>query len=72
MTEMLYFAPELLAYVSDEVFKRYKDFDSMRLLEKMEHCIGKYDYYKKLFYDNNALYDAGNTCNEYLKIFDKY
>jgi len=70
MKELLYFAPELLANVSDEVFNQYKDFDFERLLEKILLCIGNYKECKNKFIDHSNLYDFKNTCKEYIEVFE--
>ncbi len=47
MAEVLNFAPELLANVSNEIFKQYRDFDHRKLAEKMEYCIENYKKYRQ-------------------------
>lgn len=71
MKEVMYFAPELLAYVSDDIFQTDKDFKHERLLEKLNLCINDYDKYKDLFLKYSGLYDFNDTCEEYIKIFNK-
>ncbi len=66
----MYFAPELLAYVSDDIFQLDKDFNDERLLEKLKLCIEKFDYYKEIFLKNSNLYDFNNTAKEYIKVFE--
>lgn len=70
MREVMYFAPELLAYVSDDIFQLDKDFNDERLLEKLKLCIEKFDYYKEIFLKNSNLYDFNNTAKEYIKVFE--
>jgi len=69
MKEILYFCPELLAYVSDDVFKKYKDFKYEKLLDKIILCLENYNFFKKKFMDNSYLYDFNETYEEYIKIF---
>lgn len=71
MRELLYFCPELLAYVSEDVFQKYEDFKYRRLLEKINLCIENYGSFKKRFISNSHLYDNKETFSEYLKVFDK-
>lgn len=72
MREILYFAPELLAYVSDDIFQKYKDFNSKRLLEKINLCINNYGKFKNKFLKNSYLYDSKETSNSYIKIFNSF
>jgi glycosyltransferase involved in cell wall biosynthesis len=69
MEEVLYFAPELLAYVSDDVFKEYKDFKYERLLDKIILCIENYGMFKRKFSEHNYLYDFRETYKQYVEIF---
>jgi len=69
MKEILYFCPELLAYVSEDIFQRYVDFRYEKLLDKIMLCIDNYDAFKKKFIDNSHLYDNNDTFKEYLKVF---
>jgi len=70
MKEIVNFAPELLACVSNEIFQKYKDFKYNKLLEKIVLCIENYKKYKKIFLNNSYLYNSDNCFKEYLKIFD--
>lgn len=72
MKEILYFAPELLAYVSDDVFQKYKDFSSERLLEKINLCVSNYRGFKSKFLKYSNLYDSKETSNYYIKIFNSF
>jgi glycosyltransferase involved in cell wall biosynthesis len=72
MKEILYFAPELLAHVSDEIFKRYKDFNYRKLTEKMEFCIENYGKYRQLFIENSSLYDMKQCCSAYMDVFSSF
>ncbi len=69
MKEILYFSPELLAYVSEDTFQRYVDFRYEKLLDKIMLCIDNYDVFKKKFMDNSYLYDNKDTFERYLKVF---
>jgi len=69
MKEILYFCPELLAYVSKDVFQKYMDFNHERLLDKIILCIENYQKFKRKFLEYNYLYDFKETYKEYIKIF---
>jgi glycosyltransferase involved in cell wall biosynthesis len=69
MKEVLFFAPELLAYVSDDTFQRYQDFKYERLIEKVELCIEHYNKFKDKFVKYSYLYNFENTFEEYLSVF---
>jgi len=43
MTEICHFNKELFAYVSEDVFQVYEDFDYKKLAEKLELSIGNFD-----------------------------
>ena len=72
MKEVLHFAPELLADVSDEVFKQYKDFDYKKLADKMIFCIENYQRYRQLFIENSNLYDLKECCGAYIDVFNSF
>lgn len=72
MREILYFAPELLAYVSDDIFQKYKDFNSKRLLKKINLCVSNYQEFKSKFLKYSYLYDSKETSNSYIKIFNSF
>lgn len=72
MKEVLWFSPELLAYVSDDIFQRYEDFDYKKLAEKIYVCIENYSKYKKIFMENSNLYDFNITGEKYIKIFSRW
>ena len=70
MGEILYFVPELLAYVSDEVFNQFKDFKFERLLKKILLCIDNYEEYRSKFIKYSNLYDFKNTYKEYIEVYE--
>lgn len=72
MKEVSFFAPELLAFVSGEIFQRYRDFNPDRLREKIIFCIENYDEYKKRFLDHSYLYDFEKTCDSYIEVFKTF
>src|SRR4030042_2811328 len=70
MKEILHFCPELLAYVSEDVFQKYMDFKYKRLLDKIVLCIENYQSYKRKFLESSYLYDFKKTCKEYIEVFE--
>ncbi len=70
MKEVLYFAPELLAYVSGDIFQKYKDFKYEKLLDKIILCIENYEVFKEKFFELNHLYDFKETYKKYLEVFE--
>jgi glycosyltransferase involved in cell wall biosynthesis len=71
MKEILYFCPELLAHVSEDVFQRYEDFKYERLLDKITLCIENYQDFKKRFMESSHLYDNNETFKKYLEVFNE-
>lgn len=70
MKEVLFFSPELLAYVSDDIFQKYKDFNYEKLMEKIILCIEEYEKFKCIFTKYSYLYDFKDMCEEYIKTFE--
>lgn len=70
MKEILHFCPELLAYVSGDVFQKYIDFKYERLLDKIILCIENYHRFKSKFLEYSYLYDFKETYKEYIKVFE--
>jgi len=70
MKEILYFCPELLAYVSEDVFQKYIDFKYKGLLEKIILCIENYQEFKIRFLESSYLYDFKKTYKEYIEVFE--
>jgi len=46
MSELCFFSKDLLAYVSDNIFQEYKDFDYNKLADKIELSVANISYYK--------------------------
>src|SRR4030042_2034404 len=69
MKEILYFCPELLAYVSEDVFQKYIDFKYKGLLEKIILCIENYQEFKIKFLEFSYLYDFKKTFKDYIEVF---
>lgn len=70
MKEILHFCPELLAYVSEDIFQNYIDFKCEKLLDKIILCIENYQIFKRKFLDFSYLYDFKETYKEYIEIFE--
>jgi glycosyltransferase involved in cell wall biosynthesis len=69
MKEILYFCPELLAYVSEDIFQKYIDFKYEKLLDKIILCIEDYQKFKIRFLEYSYLYNFKKTYKEYLEVF---
>lgn len=71
LKEICHFNADLFAYVSEETFQKYEDFDSERLLEKIELAIDSFDKYKKqsLAYCNE--YSMIECAKKYIEVFNK-
>jgi SAM-dependent methyltransferase len=72
MSELLYFATDLLAYVSDEVFQRYDDFNFDRLKEKILYAVNYYDKIKERASDYSHLYPFDECGKQYVEIFYRF
>ncbi|MFA5014533.1 MAG: glycosyltransferase [Actinomycetota bacterium] len=70
MKEILYFCPELLAHVSEDIFQKYIDFKYERLLEKIILCIEDYQKFKIRFLQFSYLFNFKKTFKEYLEVFE--
>jgi glycosyltransferase involved in cell wall biosynthesis len=71
MKELLFFAQELLAEVSDELFQQYKDFDALKLQEKIVLAVEKYDDWKAIALANSHLYSFETCGKQYVDVFIK-
>lgn len=71
MPELLNFNKDLLAYVSDEIFQKYEDFDSKRLADKIELAISQYERYKKISLENSQSYSFEKCGKKYTEVFEK-
>jgi len=69
MAELLSFAPELLADVSDEVFQNYADFDYNKLKDKILLAVQHFDYFKSKALKHAYLYDMQDTAKQYGEVF---
>lgn len=71
MEELLPFSKDLLAYVSDEVFQSYSDFDYKKLAEKLKICVQDYDKYRDAAIANCKNYSFENCGNKYIEAFGR-
>lgn len=71
MSELCFFSKDLLAYVSNEVFQKYEDFEYKKLADKINYLIGNYSEYKKLALEYSYLYDFRETGAKYVDVFNR-
>jgi len=71
MSELCWFSKDILAYVSDDIFQKYEDFNPEALAEKIELCIDNYGYYRKLALDHSHLYSFEECGKKYVEVFEK-
>jgi glycosyltransferase involved in cell wall biosynthesis/2-polyprenyl-3-methyl-5-hydroxy-6-metoxy-1,4-benzoquinol methylase len=72
MSELCFFSRELLAYVSDEVFQEYGDFDAHKLAEKITKAVEDYDHYRDVALTHSHLYSFEECGQQYLGVFQHY
>lgn len=70
MSELCYFAKELLAFVSNDLFQKYKDFDYRKLMQKIELVVKDFKNFKQIALENSKIYDFENCGKEYLKVIE--
>ena len=71
MSELCYFSKELLAYVSDDIFQEYKDFDYKEFADKILFVVEKYDEFKKRALKNSYLYSFDECGSKYVDVFNE-
>ena len=71
MRELCFFSPELLAYVSDDVFQQYEDFQPNRLKEKIQLAVSNYPYFREQALQHSYLYAFEATGAAYIRVFDQ-
>lgn len=69
MEEILCFNKELLAYVSDETIQEYKDFDEVKLSEKILLAVREFPYFKQKAIEHSDLYSFEETGERYMAVF---
>ncbi len=70
MSELLFFARDLLAPVSGKVFQEYEEFDPLALKYKIEYSFKNFDLIKERAQKYSGLYDFNETGKEYLRLFN--
>ena len=71
MRELCYFSEDLLAYVSDDIFQRYQDFDPRRLRDKISLAVAEYPTYRERALAHSHLYSFEETGAAYVRVFDQ-
>ena len=72
MSELLFFNRDLLAYVSDDLFQRYEDFDHRKLAEKIMLAVDNYSYYRENALANSHLYAFEECGQKYMEVFKRF
>ncbi|MBN2301282.1 MAG: methyltransferase domain-containing protein [Lentisphaerae bacterium] len=72
MTELCFFATDLLAPVSDDVFQKYEDFDDRKLAEKITLAVEHYEHYREIALAHSSLYPFETCGRHYLEVFEAY
>ncbi len=70
MRELCHFNSDLLAYVSDEIFQKYQDFEPVKLFDKLELAINNFSSYKTIAIAHCQEYTLEKCIAGYIKIFD--
>lgn len=71
MSELLFFSKDLLAYVSDDIFQRYEDFDYRRLSDNICIAVENYEFYRKRSLEHSHLYSFEESGTKYLGCLKK-
>lgn len=71
MSELLFFQKELLAYVSDDIFQKYEDFDWRKLAAKIELAAAGFKKYKTAAMANSHQYPFSECGKQYADVFNK-
>jgi len=71
MSELCWFSKDLLAFVSDDIFQKYEDFNTESLADKIELSIREYNYYRQLALQYYNLYSFDECGKKYIEVFDK-
>jgi glycosyltransferase involved in cell wall biosynthesis len=72
MSELLYFAPDLLAYVSDDLFQNYEDFCPERLKDKIIYAVKNFSEVKERALAHSYLYAFEECGRQYTNIFQRF
>ncbi len=71
MSELLFFARDLLAPVSDKIFQKYSEFDPILLEDKIEYTFKNLKLTKERAIKYSNLYSFEDTGNNYIKLFNQ-
>jgi glycosyltransferase involved in cell wall biosynthesis len=71
MKELCWFSNDLLAFVSEDTFQKYEDFNYNLLAEKLKKCIKNYSYYRTIALDHAYLYSFEECGAKYVEVFKK-
>lgn len=71
MAELCHFSKDLLAYVTDDVFQKYEDFDYKKLAEKIEFIIIDFTKYKEIALNHTNEYSFYDCGRKYVEVFNK-
>lgn len=69
LRELCFFNEELFAYVSEDVFQRYEDFDPVKLADKLLLAISDYDRFKAKAMDFSSYYSMDKCARAYIEVF---
>ena len=69
MSELCFFAKDLLADVSSDVFQEYEDFHSSKLAEKIKLVVENFESYKKTALEYAHLYPFEKCGEQYVEVF---
>lgn len=72
MKELLFFAEDLLADVSSDLFQRYESFDHQKLLAKIILALNNYQKYREIALAHSHLYSFESCGKKYLKVFKRF
>jgi glycosyltransferase involved in cell wall biosynthesis len=70
MSELCHFSKDLLAYVNDDIFQRYEDFDADKLAEKFRLCFDNYVKFRETALEHAIDYSFEKCGAEYVKVFE--
>jgi glycosyltransferase involved in cell wall biosynthesis len=71
MSELCHFNKELLAYVSEDTFQKYEQFDANKLVTKIQLCINEFDLYKSQAMKNAHLHSMAECGDKYQEVFEQ-
>jgi len=71
MSELLFFARDLLTPVSNKIFQEYREFNPIFLKNKIEYAFKNFIHIRKRALENSSLYSFKEAGNKYIKIFNQ-